>query len=153
MKNKVSVMIREAAEKNPNEWVYVEDLRVGDTLVYPQPAEKDSPDWETLALMGDGEWDSLSLKNYSDCVREVRVVGIMLMDVNHTIVTEHGYEQDWEGDAIRIEVEPIIEWDEVTNREVCEEGDSGNGFYWYVLPRYEGDERCEMLRVRGGRHL
>ena len=157
MKNKVSAMIREAAEKNPNEWVYVKDLRVGDTLVHPQPAYKDLEYSEEvghyIALMGDGEWRSLSLKDYSDCVREVRVVGITLMYVGHRIVTEHGYEQDWEGDVIRIEVEPIFEWDEVTNQEVREEGDKGNGFYWSVIPRYEGDEEDEVLRVRGGRHL
>jgi len=150
VKNKVSAMIREAAEKNPNEWVYVENLRVGDTLVHPQPADQDSDDDSTLALMGEGEWNPNvpTLRDYCDCVREVRVVGITLMEVNHTIVTEYGSEQDWEGDALRIEVEPIRKWDDP-----CEGGETRNGFYWYVLPRYRGDERGQLLRVRGGRHL
>jgi len=150
-------MIREAAEKNPNEWVYVENLRVGDILVYPQPAEKDpDPEYDdgaTLALMGDGEWESLSLKDYCDCVRETLVVGITLMYVGERLVSEDGHEQDWEGHVLRIEVKPLIPWDEVTNHEACELGWPRSGFYWYVLPRYEGEEQGEMLKVRGSRRF
>ena len=148
-------MIREAAANNPNEWVNADGLRIGDILVHPQPDFDFMKygDEYFLALMGDGEWNSLSLKNYSDCVREVRVVGITLMDVNHRIVTESGSEQDWEGQAIRIEVEPLVEWDEIAGEEISEEGDDENGFYWDVVPRYEGDEWGKYLRVRGGRRL
>ena len=162
VKNKVSAMIREAAAKNPNEWVNTDDLRIGDILVHPQPDfdNMEYGDDYFLGLDKTGEWDthyeglsSSPLRDYSNCVREVRVVGITLMDVGHRIVTEYGSEQDWEGQAIRVEVEPLVEWDDVAGEEISEEGDDENGFYWDVVPRYQGDEWGKFLRVRGGRHL
>ena len=155
-------MIREAAAKNPNEWVNADGLHIGDILVHPQPDPDlmEYGDDYFLGLEKTGEWDihyeglsSSPLRDYSDCVREVRVVGITLMDVGHRIVTESGSEQDWEGVAIRIEVEPLVEWDDVAGEEISEEGDDENGFYWAVVPRYQGDEMAQFLRVRGGRRL